>query len=1749
MSRTLITPQQIQQATVRVVCGDEQGSAFFISDTLVLTARHVIIDAIDDDLPIQIVQVATETVQPPVLCTLLGDGGEDLDVALLQTSAQSTGFALPLSSSKVRYNARWETFGFPFAHQISGNRYLGSIRKTSVDKPYDIELINDSIDNSLDYRGLSGAALVSENEVVGVITYNILDGFGAVSIFKIAEFLKKYNVAFRVKKDIDDLPDDLKEALDNAVPNGATLALLDEKLTNGGKYYVLHGSPGSGKTLISAAYSFSDKSKVLVGRYFVRLPNDQRPVSYRISREAFLEWVEDLISEKLTGAIYPRQSVSWNQRVLNFQQLLTALNEYYVQRNEIGFFIIDGLDDIQAFSSNGLTEFFGLFPEILPSNLSFLLAIIRKDSLPPFVQTLISSNEEVKVTPLEIDQCAFYLNDALETVEPNIGFPTLQKIAEKSEGHPLYLRYLAEQLRDNREADLSLWLEQLPTIDGDIAKYYERIWLTDFVNDQEKLWIALVVSQLRQPIAISGLLQMLPDSTRMAFVTKFPAIRHLFKTNGRIGVYHSSFARFIEHKSEILIPVAHDHIAAFCNDAETDVYSITNIVYHILRSNQPLPAITRCNQQWADACARISVEPELVLSDIASVEVYCLNQGNFTGFTRVKLLMQRIRFRYDNVLAANAGAIARVLLAMGNPTDALKYLVRFSVLIVSDEEALWFLRKFNQIDAFEEAGRLLRAIRGRYQALFEQSKDQGNLPFRIISLMAKSSTLNFANSPEESTKRVAGILENLKQLAEAPENAGENAQGIQLLREDISAYCFGYITYYRKRYIKRAAILKKKMPQVSEVEWAGVLAHSAIAFDTFLENDKTSEEIGINNEMVEDVEYAVDHFGYLPKDAQFIYAALLEDSKRPEIINKLISEVFPYPPVENLRKANGVDADISNIHQIINYQEGLGYLDETKAYPGQGVLLGSVWEGGLLDCVKLIGFCFGKAWRLRAENKMDKIDNVLNQLSNILKGFRFTLQERSRWERSYAIPEQIFPHLYDKLTRFYMEFSPNKLEEFIILVLANTGSQLGLYTEGFRDVLSSIATRLSRSASATQLNFLILKTLEDHVLLATQNRWERVPVLLEIAENYARLGNNEKATKIYQQMLDTSMGPTWYKEDQFTLINTALSLPKVDNCTLLFQDFGKQLEFAAGELTFQRYVRVAQQDFISNLVSQGNTAAAIDYYQYQTLPDSLQIIANAERSMIDAIAPGDGYVLGAHNIVEASGIHSLLKNIEADPLLIWAFTEVFFVNHDTYRYIRQYATLQVKCLAKLSIDRSSPEFLFLRERLKACILNAEIDPNRHHYLEDLMDILPLQEYELLVSSLSNSGISFPSPKPPSKEQSPEEDAIYDSFNFPGMGKHSNFRKIPDILNRAQQQLEMDNKPAATKIIAEGLLLLHQGKSDIWMGSSLRKEVGDLWEQLALSGTTAEILQLLKEPITERFTHDWRVVEKLLRVLKSHLNADQVKEILEIVKDHIHFMIREPESIQGFNWKFSPVNEAQSNDAQLINLLIWLLDHPYVSIKKRVIQILLVICEFRPALISVLMKRALSEDQSAVREIAAHLLYRLSYKHVTLLQQMIDSNVELMKKILEEKHFMIKYYFLKMAENIKLQDTKMDEFYQNLYLSFPVTVSPGADVEFEGVYIAGIETIFNSFEELNMLNGAFCQGFIEKVDELSKPLTIYDQFRAGYYLERSYHDNEKHYRRSVHILRQAFNLTIASRVTRGAIEQAAAILENNFLNEN
>ena len=129
----------------------------------------------------------------------------------------------------------------------------------------------------------------------------------------------------------------------------------------------------------------------------------------------------------------------------------------------------------------------------------------------------------------------------------------------------------------------------------------------------------------------------------------------------------------------------------------------------------------------------------------------------------------------------------------------------------------------------------------------------------------------------------------------------------------------------------------------------------------------------------------------------------------------------------------------------------------------------------------------------------------------------------------------------------------------------------------------------------------LLRELKKHVLSGVENRHELVPEVLRLIPLFARLGAVEEAERLYETMLDVSMGPTWYKEDQFSLLTSVLAkMPVSDEVVKKLPLISGYLDRADGEMTFQRYVRFQKSRLIGQLFRRNRCASGCKYFIRQT---------------------------------------------------------------------------------------------------------------------------------------------------------------------------------------------------------------------------------------------------------------------------------------------------------------------------------------------------------------------------------------------------------------------------------------------------------------------------------------------------------------------------------------------------------------------
>ena len=389
-------PEQLIDAVCRIKCGEDHGTGFFISPVLIMTANHTIMDFDIEETEIQIT-LPDGTVHT----TAIVAQDEYLDVAVLQIACERENETfLPIVLDHIRYNEEWSTFGYPFNRLATGQLFQGTVQAHARNLPYDLNLVSVEIDPSTDYSGLSGAPLLIDGKVNGLITWSTHRGLGAVSVSKISVFLSDNNIKFDSQIE-QSWSQEFDTELEGVVENAAVVSKLMDSLEVNGKYHLLHGSPGSGKSIISSLIEPRSRTKKILGRYLLRTPGDDVPIFVRASKEYFLQWLEDLLSKYITGQPMPRSDMKWNNRLERLLSLLDNVNAQLVSKGEAAAIVIDGLDEVISIDQDGLNGFLSMLPERLPSNISILLSCSSQEILPVFIRSQLDDENKIVVTALD----------------------------------------------------------------------------------------------------------------------------------------------------------------------------------------------------------------------------------------------------------------------------------------------------------------------------------------------------------------------------------------------------------------------------------------------------------------------------------------------------------------------------------------------------------------------------------------------------------------------------------------------------------------------------------------------------------------------------------------------------------------------------------------------------------------------------------------------------------------------------------------------------------------------------------------------------------------------------------------------------------------------------------------------------------------------------------------------------------------------------------------------------------------------------------------------------------------------------------------------------------------------------------------------------------------------------------------------------------------------------------------------------
>lgn len=1705
----------IKLAVCKIKCGTESGSGWLIKQNIVLTAYHCVVNAINDGNPIELefnFSGNSEGFTAEII-----DYDDDLDIALLSLEKVIEYEPIPFSDSLPMESKEFYSYGWPVDKLELGHKLKGSIVQVinTLKLGNDIEIQIDTPNSLDDYSGHSGAPLICDGVCIGIIRYSIERTIGAISIFRIREFLIKNNI-------FEDELIDKDLEISKLAPRTEFYKIFDDfVISNTGKYIFLEGAHGIGKSTFCITYKTQNSSIEYFNTYSFTHNRDLINVAHLAQPIEFVNWLNMQVSMLVNGSSGVASKDEYSQLIKITQNVIQALGQYYSSINKIGVLFIDGLDEVDKQDRELLKKFLGLLPQVIPSSLVIVLSAPSYSQYSSVLGNKLREESCITLPFLSYETTQQFCVDTLvpERCDPVI----VSLICEKAEGHPLYLRYLIDLVNDGKSHDE---IAGLPLLEGNIVNYYDSLW-HQLSSDTDGVNLLAIMARLRWGIPISVLVTTLNENERTVLVTTIERIKHLLLSSNKTDIYHSSFSEFLKEKTHLRENDIQLRLFNFCENNLDIEYGLFNIIYHGLKSlnSDKALVISYCNQDWADKCVLRGIKPDTLLGDINDVIKAVTNLGDFTETNRILLLSQRMKFRYDTLFAQSADLIANALMALNKNNEVLQHIIRYKQLIIPIDLALKISLKLIESENYEEARILLKTIEIKinkelelvftnqlsisdFLTLFDLQLQQYILKTEALVDGADSESRQFHYYWQKFMKSAIQDQELCRQV-----------------REQMSIYLQANFMCLHKGSFPLAVLNKTYSGPL--VDFTEQYIYAAVEYYIRCEFLNIPIDQKVLADLFQDLNtLLVENKGILGEyDLGLI--DILISLKVP--LNIMVAIIVEDTSVEFQKMDFIADDNVSlnetAFNEAMTQWRTQAYLNPDVPKPTILSLLKSDWMDGLFSLTKILAWCDGLARRFNEEKDSEQLDSIWKVIhEDIFQNLKFSLFERVNWKDAYTLPEGIIPHIYKRLTSLIIDIFPQHLEQFLNLINDRFTYQCGIYSEGFRLILNNVIHEITNYELEEDIEdqvFNLLEKWENYVVSNLKNRRELIPELLTIIPLYERLNALEKAKDTYKSVLAFSMGPNWYKEDQLGLAVSTLEAINIRtplNEGALIK-IAALLEVSSGEMTFERFVRYAKRDFIKALCSRGEFEKAIRYYIRQTYGSLEQMYVDVTKGDIDRLSELEGTRFPGTALDEQDSILCIVQSAipHLDWQLCWIILETFQFGDS--RHLANYAEVYGILLKNNQYDHSSIEHMFNRLEI---ICEAEVsDKDRPEFLSSLKKYLPeslndrfinlCNQYieELDPSILEMEKIVLPQTIVKKNEDS-ESDASNKDFLFsPGLfGTSQSIEQAESLFTNARRFIRRKNYVEAQKEIVSALKSIQQGEWSIWEGLiSEMKEGQSLLKQIP--NTNSDLIKLFAPLIlNEKYSNHYRISENLIKWLTSDAPSNEQHRLLELSIEHIQLMVGMPQEEMD-EYSFLAESNEDAISTVFRKLIIHIIDHPTWSRSAKAAEMLLWLLRNYPEYIPLFGHLAFTNDPNNHPNVIGGILDHLSFSQSNLWDFLSPSlNFDSIKK--DCKHIG-RLSILKKVLNRAIKNGNED--------AVKILDQLNANTNEVGVLVKDktlecpswariLESKWSKLEDLGIVNESFVQHATLIMREICAPLSPDTSYKIETLLSDGYYANKK-----------------------------------------
>ena len=331
------------------------------------------------------------------------------------------------------------------------------------------------------------------------------------------------------------------------VPNSKGLAMLDAAIQGKTKGYIfLKGTPGSGKsTLLTQWVKGRENPSVRFYAFDFLNPSSQR--NNDSSRGNSTTFLNDIVKQIHKAGVLDKTTLPpvMEMSVLKarFYSQLDSISDSYKTSGVPFFIIVDGLDHITREYKECREKLMDVLPSPndIPEGVIFVLGSQHFDRLglnPAIEKETTKAPNLVEMPPLsraEADDLSRKLlaSDLATTV-------VLEKCWRKSQGHPLYLRYLLNQI-SNEGAGVLANMDDAP--EG-VEDYYARI--IGPLLDKDSLKQALgLISRITSAVKLDDVRALCEEETLIDIKRQMWHLFRYDKAGQELSFFHNSFRQYL----------------------------------------------------------------------------------------------------------------------------------------------------------------------------------------------------------------------------------------------------------------------------------------------------------------------------------------------------------------------------------------------------------------------------------------------------------------------------------------------------------------------------------------------------------------------------------------------------------------------------------------------------------------------------------------------------------------------------------------------------------------------------------------------------------------------------------------------------------------------------------------------------------------------------------------------------------------------------------------------------------------------------------------------------------------------------------------------------------------------------------------------------------------------------------------------------------------------------------------------------